>query len=88
MIHFNEFGKRKTVNNNNSDPTNYAGRVAAAQAEYAEFYRRNPDGWAGTRGCQPQNDIERRALADAATAANRDLTFAEKMQIIERLRQR
>ena len=71
-----------------NDPTNFKGRVAAAQAENAEWHRQHPDRWAGTRGCQPMNDIERRALADAQTAAKRDLTYGEKQLIIDRLRAR
>jgi hypothetical protein len=99
ILHFDEWGKkqvsrisqleiREVLNDMSNDPTNFAGRVAAAQAENAEWHRQHPTRWAGTNGCNPRNETERRALADAATAAHRDLTFAEKMQIVERLRQR
>jgi len=102
VLHFDEWGKRKstvrlsrneiekeiqetTVSN---DPTNFNARVAAAQAENAAWHRAHPSGWAGTTGCNPQNETERRALADAATAAGRDLRYSEKQVIIDRLRKR
>lgn len=83
-----------TVSNDNkpavvsSDPTNFAGRVAEAQAINAEWHRQNPTGFAGTQGCNPRNETERRALADAQAASTRDLTYAEKQQVIDRLRAR
>jgi hypothetical protein len=101
VLHFDEWGKkekavsrfsqseiREALNDMSNDPTSFNARVAAAQAENAEWHRQHPTGWAGTTGCNPQNETERRALADAATAAGRDLRYSEKQQIIDRLRQR
>jgi hypothetical protein len=75
-----------TVSNN--DPTNFNSRFASALKENALWHQAHPSGWAGTTGCNPQNETERRALADAATAAGRDLRYAEKQVIIDRLRAR
>jgi hypothetical protein len=98
VLRFDEWGKKQVSRLSRdeinqklaelTDPSNYAGRCADAQAAQTAFLAAHLTGWAGTTGCSPKNDIERRALADAQTAAHRDFTFAEKMQIVERLRQR
>ncbi len=46
-----------------------------------------PDLWNGTRGATPQTDSERKLLADAQKNAGRDITFAEKKQLLLRLRE-
>ena len=84
----NEIEKEIQETTVNNDPTNFNARVAAAQAENVAWHRQHPSGWAGTTGAAPQNETERRALADAQSAATRDLTYAEKQVIIDRLRQR
>ena len=103
VLHFDEYGRKLvrlsrneiekeiqelTMSSNNNDPTNFNARFAVAQAENAAWHRAHPSGWAGTTGCNPQNETERRALADAQAASTRDLTYAEKQQIIDRLRAR
>jgi hypothetical protein len=99
VLHFDEYGRKQVKLSRNeidkeiqeltvNDPTNFNARVAAATAENAAWHRAHPSNWAGTTGCNPQNETERRALADAQAASTRDLTYAEKQQIIDKLRQR
>jgi len=93
VLHFNANGEKQVsrLSRNEidkrlselTDPSNYAGRVADAQAIAAATPL-----WAGTTGCNPRNETERRALADAQAAAGRDLRYSEKQIIIDRLRQR
>ncbi|MGA7447857.1 MAG: hypothetical protein WBQ43_02755 [Terriglobales bacterium] len=45
-----------------------------------------PGLWNGTRGATPVTDSERKQLAAAQRNAGRDLTFAEKKQLLLRLR--
>jgi hypothetical protein len=68
-------------NGSNTDSTNFAGRVAEAQAQNAEWHRQHPTGWATT----PAYGIkEARALAFERIRLNRELTTEEHAAILKK----
>jgi len=49
-------------------------------------FLKSPDRWNGPRGAAPQTESERKLLEAAQRNAGRDLTFAERKQLLDRLR--
>jgi len=66
-----------------SDPTNFGARAEAARIATEKLHEKYPDGWQGVR-----STINVEAVRAEEKRLGRDLTYAERVQLTERLRKR